>query len=137
MNSQCVRAALLAGLMLAASPLIADDTGQRLGRDELAALLPGAEVTHISRAGSVRHWTNGPDGKFVASSDNRKFGSATGSSSATASGTWRLSDEGRYCVQIAWRREPESWCAYILRGPDGAYYLGAVEDARRIEFRRP
>lgn len=137
MNIRTARAALAAGLVLAVSPLQAEEAGQRMSRDELAALLPGAEVTHVSRAGSVRHWTNGPDGKFVASSDNRKFGSAMGSSSATASGAWRISDEGRYCVQIDWRREAENWCSYIVRGPDGSFYLGAVADARRIEFRRP
>lgn len=135
-NTRSVRAMLLAGLMLAAAPLLADD-GQRLSRDELATLLPGAEVTHVSRGGSLRKWTNGPDGKFVASSDNKKFGSVAGSSSATAPGTWRISDEGRYCVQIDWRREAENWCSYIVKAPDGAYYLGAVEDGRRIEFRRP
>ncbi len=122
---------------LASTGLHADDAPARLSRDELAAFLPGTEVTHVSRAGSLRRWKNEADGTFVASSDNKKYGSATGASYASASGTWRVSDEGRYCIQIDWRKEAESWCSYIVKGPDGSFYLGTVDDARRIEFKRP
>ena len=50
-------------------------------------------------------------GSFVASSDNRKYGSAAGTSNATAPGTWNISDDGKYCVQIEWRRVSENGAA--------------------------
>ena len=124
-------------LTFAAASAFADDEPARMSRDELLAFIPGTEVSHVNRFGSQRRWTNGADGKFVASSDNKKFGSAMGSSSASAPGTWRISDEGRYCVSIEWKREAENWCSYIVKGPDGQFYLGTVDAARRIEFKTP
>lgn len=41
----------------------------QLTAEELRQLMPGAKVVHHSDQGSLRRWTNEPDGKLVASSD--------------------------------------------------------------------
>lgn len=132
----CALHLLVAGCALATPLAWAEGEGVRLSRDELQALIPGSETHHTSSAGSVRIWKNAADGSFVASSDNRKYGSAAGTSNATAPGTWNISDDGKYCVQIEWRRVSEKWCSAIVKGDDGAYYLNSVDPAKRIEFVR-
>lgn len=121
---------------LAATGAWAESEGVRLSRDELMTLIPGSETHHVSSAGSVRSWKNTPDGTFVAASDNRRYGSAMGTGNATAPGTWSVSEDGKYCVQIEWRRLSEKWCSAIVKGEDGSYYLNSVDPAKRIEFVR-
>jgi hypothetical protein len=104
-------------------------------REELLSFLPGTKTTHVvASSGSLRYWTNEPDGKFVASSSNKKYGSALGTQSAKASGTWRVSDEGEYCIDIDWKRLQEKWCAYVLKGPANTYYLNVADANHQIEF---
>ncbi len=122
--------------LLLGSASFAQEEGTRLSRDELLAFLPNAEVTSYSKAGSVRRWKNEPDGKFVASTDNKKYGGPMGNSSATAAGTREVNEQGKYCIRIDWKREAEDWCAYIVMAADGNYYLNRVDPARKIEFKK-
>jgi hypothetical protein len=126
-------AAALLTLLLAATAL-ADDTPARLSKDELLSLLPGAKVTHINQGGSERHWTNAPDGTLVASTNNKIIGNALGTQVAQGRGTWHVNDEGKFCVDIDWRRVQEKWCSFILRGEGDTYYLNVVDDKRKIVF---
>ena len=103
-------------------------------REELLAFLPGAKVAHVSSAGSERHWTNGADGKFVASSTNKLYGNALGTNIATHEGTWSVNDAGKYCIDIDWKRVHEKWCSFILKSAGGAYYLNTVDAKHKIEF---
>lgn len=119
---------------VAAGNVLAQDSAVKMTKDELLAFLPGTKVTHTSKGGSLRRWTNEPDGKFIASSDNKKYGSAMGSQGASRPGSWKVDDEGKYCIEIEWKRETESWCAYVLKSADGAYYLNVADDKHRIEF---
>lgn len=114
--------------------VLAQDSAVRMTKDELLTFLPGTKVTHTSKAGSLRRWTNEPDGKFVVSSDNKKYGSAMGNRGASRPGTWMVNDEGKYCIEIDWKREQEKWCAYVLKSADDAYYLNVADDNHRIEF---
>lgn len=118
------------------SSALAQEGAARMSREELLSFLPGTKVTHMSETGSSRTWTNEPDGKFVISSDNKKYGSVMGTQSATARGTWMVNDTGRYCVDTDWKRVNEKWCAYILKGPDGAFYLNTADAAHKIGFAR-
>lgn len=124
--------AIFAGLV--ATHVCAQDGGRKMSRDELLSFLPGAKVTHVTQAGSERHWTNQTDGTLVASSSNKKFGSVLGTQGGTQAGTWTINEEGKYCIDIDWRRIHEKWCADILKTEDGAYYLNAVDDKHKIEF---
>jgi len=113
---------------------VADDAGTRLSGEELKTLVTGATVAHVSKSGSQRRWRNEPDGNFMATSNNKKYGSALGQHTAASPGTWSINDEGKYCVRIDWKREEEKWCAYIVRGADGDYYLNSVDPGRKIEL---
>jgi len=89
-----------------------------LSRDELQQLLSGAAIRRTNEKGNSQGWTNGTDGAFVVSSDNR----ATTGRASTAPGKWHLSDDGRYCVLIDWKRaETEEWCRLVIKTSDGYY----------------
>ncbi|MGA9396186.1 MAG: hypothetical protein WCA83_13965 [Azonexus sp.] len=120
--------------VLAVVGVRADEAGSRVVGDELRALVNGANVTHVTRAGSERRWTDEADGTLVASSTNKKRGSAMGGA-VTAQGKWSVSADDKYCVEIDWKREDEKWCAAIIKA-DGSYYLNSVDPARKIEFSR-
>jgi len=111
----------------------ADESGTKIGAEELRLLVTGAKVTHVSSSGSIRRWTNEPDGTLVASSSNQKYGGAL-SASASSSGKWSINSDGKFCIDIDWKREAEKWCAFIIKAPDDSYYLNAVNPARKIEF---
>jgi hypothetical protein len=100
----------------------------------LLAFLPGTQSKYETKAGSVQRWKNEPDGKFIASTNNKKNGSPLGVQSVTAPGTWRVNDEGKYCITIDWRRDPVDWCSFVYKSADGEYFLGASKTARKIEF---
>ena len=76
-----------------------------------------------------------PDGSFVASSDSKQYAGAMGYA-ATGSGKWSINGDGKYCVEIDWKRLDEKWCAFIVKGAYGGYYLNSVDPARKIEFTR-
>jgi hypothetical protein len=127
-------AKLIAGLAVVASfQAGADEAATKVSGDELRTLVTGAKVHHVSSFGSERRWTNEPDGTLVASSSNKKYGGAL-SAPSTASGKWSINDADKYCIEIDWKRELEKWCASIVKGEDGTYYLNKLDPARKIEF---
>ena len=111
---------------------VADEAGTRLSGDELKNLVTGATVKEVGKSGNPHRWKNEPDGSLMASST--RTGRLMGQQSSPSPGTWSINDEGKYCVQIDWRREEEKWCAYIVRAADGGYYLNSVDSGRKIEF---
>ncbi|MBS1140727.1 MAG: hypothetical protein H6R13_2180 [Proteobacteria bacterium] len=119
---------------LVATNVLAQDGSRKMTRDELLSFLPGAKVTHISQAGSERRWTNKTDGTLIANSNNKLYGNAIGTQGATQAGTWMVNDEGKYCIDIDWKRVHEKWCANIIKSQDGAYYLNVVDDKHKIDF---
>ena len=122
-------------LALALGGAQAQEGGTKVGGDELRALVIGANVTHYSKSGSARRWTNEPDGTFVASGDSRQFTGAT-AFSVTGAGKWSISSDDKFCVAIEWKRVDEKWCSSIVKGADGSYYLGFVNPTQKIEFSR-
>lgn len=124
---------MAAAVLAAALPAGADEAATKLGGDELRALVTGAKVHHVTSAGNERRWTNDPDGTLVASTNNRKSGGAM-ARAASSPGQWSINESDKYCIEIDWKRELEKWCATIVKGEDGTYYLGKVDPARKIEF---
>ncbi|CAN5306203.1 hypothetical protein BH10PSE16_BH10PSE16_01970 [soil metagenome] len=89
-----------------------------LSKDELQQLLPGATMRRVTDKGNTHAWSNDADGTFIVSSDNR----ATSGRDSTAQGKWHLSDDGRYCVLIDWKRvNTEEWCRFVIKTLDGYY----------------
>lgn len=134
----CITAVTIAatGIAIAqGSTSSASDNTQavKMTKDELEVFLPGTSVRYLTRVGSTHRWTNDSSGKFVARTDNKKY-DTSGVNSASGYGTWKVNDEGKYCVNIDWKRETEDWCAFILKTADGGYYLNKVDPTRKIEF---
>ncbi|WPB59242.1 hypothetical protein [Xylophilus sp. GOD-11R] len=84
-------------------------------------LAAGAEVEHTAPGtGNVRRWKQSPDGTLIASSR------AAGGKPVTASGTWTVRDDGRYCLTIAWTGRDESSC-YRVYSLEGNAYLASSQ----------
>lgn len=91
-----------------------------LSKEDLAILLPGSKVTQRTPEGANRYWKNSPDGKFVVSTD---AGDQAGLGMVrSAKGSWRIGDEGTYCVTMKWGDTLEQWCRYLFK--NGDKYLG-------------
>lgn len=89
-----------------------------LTKEELGQLLPNAGMSRVTERGNKQHWKNDADGTFIVRSDNAGM-LVKGSD---AYGKWHISDDGRYCVLIEWKRvNTEEWCRYIVKA-GGAYY---------------
>lgn len=119
--------------VIASFQVVADEVATKVMGDELRTLVTGAKVHHVNSFGSERRWVDEPDGTLVASTSNKKYGGAL-SAPSTSSGKWFINDADKYCIEIDWKRELEKWCATIVKGEDGSYYLGKVDPARKIEF---
>ena len=89
-----------------------------LTRDELSQLLPSANMSRVSGKGTTNFWKNDPSGTFIISSDNR----ATSGQTTTSKGKWHISEDGRYCVLIEWKRvQTEEWCRFIVKSGSAHY----------------
>jgi hypothetical protein len=108
--------------------------GVQLSTTELKDLLPGAKVVSRTQAGSTRTWTNKPDGTLTASTDGRGFAGGK-NNYATAEGTWKINDNGRWCVNIKWPVSADEWCRVMFKVGNKYYSVGRLEDsAQTMEF---
>lgn len=128
-----LKIALLALGFVVSSCVFAQDGAVKMTKDELLSFLPGLKVTHFSSAGSERHWTNEPDGKIFVNSNNKLYGSVSGAQVAEHEGTWSVNAEGKYCIDVDWKRVREKWCANVLKAQDN-YYLNVADDKHKIVF---
>lgn len=97
----------------------------QLSADELKQLMTGAKVVNRTSAGVTRRWENKADGTFIASSDN----AGKSRTPSTGHGTWRVADNGMFCVDIQWQMTPEKWCRYFFKAGDKYYGFFKLEDA--------
>ena len=95
-------------------------------RDDLLSLLPGAKVSNVSHNGSVRHWENIEGKEFVASATNPTAG--LNYARFTGKGSWRLGDNGTYCVHIEWPVTSEQWCHFIFKVGNKYYTVRSATD---------
>jgi hypothetical protein len=142
MSSRAARSAVLGALVAAAvgahaqgvMPVgdLASKSPVQLSKDELTALLPGATMQRVNEKGNTHRWVNEPSGDMFVSSDNR----GSFERSSTRPGRWKLTGDGRYCVDIEWRRgEIEDWCRFIFKTPDGYYAVKAMEPETQKAYR--
>ncbi|PXW22288.1 DUF995 domain-containing protein [Paraburkholderia caballeronis] len=109
-------------------------TASALTKDELQRMLPGTTVVSTGIGGASHHWTNDAGGTFTATSDEMGRGR-----SSTAQGGWHVSDDGKYCVHVDWKRYTEDWCAPVVQTADGKYTLvqgGSAGAPTQIEISR-
>jgi hypothetical protein len=101
----------------------------QVSKAELDALLPGAKVRNVTPQGSTRYWENESSGKFVVSTDLVGYsrGGRLGRTTA-GNGTWHISGEGAYCVQIEWPQRTEQWCRHLFKFGDKYYGVRSLAD---------
>ena len=124
--------AVLAGDMVVND--IKAQNGVKLSKEELDQLMPNARVVSYA-GGSTRHWTNGPDGKFVAYSDARgRFKQLM--APGTGHGEWKISEKGQYCVSIEWTMKSEKWCRFMFKVGEKYYGVKSLQkgDATAYEY---
>jgi hypothetical protein len=97
----------------------------KLSADDLKSLLPGA-TNRSETERNNRSWNHGADGKLQATAQG-KAGSSAGRATS-AFGTWRVSDDGKYCVEVAWKQvSDEKWCRVVYKLGDS--YYGFSDDS--------
>jgi hypothetical protein len=124
---------LCSAVALSQQPQVLGDLASKqpakLSRDDLQKLLPGASMSRTTGGGSTQFWTNEASGTFIISTDG---GSTPGRRQrGSGQGTWRIDDQGRYCVVLNWAAAKEDWCRVVIRTSDG-YYL-ALAGKRKTE----
>ncbi len=99
--------------------------GKELAGEELKALLPG-KTGRRSVDRYDLNWLHDADGKLRASSVEK-----TGRMVAwNYPGTWRVSDDGKYCLRIEWYSGTEQWCRFIAKlGDDYLAFDSRADDA--------
>ena len=109
----------------------------KLSAQDLRGIAEGAKVIDRAATGSERQWVNETGGEFAAVSSNA---STPGGKPVYGKGMWRIEDDGRYCVDIAWRASSEKWCRHVFRSGDKLYSStgGSKPDVKayEIEFRK-
>ncbi len=111
------------------------DGAQKLTREQLVELLPKATF-RTEKAKSQRSWLHAADGTLtgdMTSTGGPKGAGGRGGASKSmgmgggqGSGTWRVTGDGRYCVEITWSKSTEKWCRVLYRlGND---YFGFKDD---------
>jgi hypothetical protein len=98
------------------------DGGQPLSRDELQQLLPGAQVEITNPDNSKSSWMNAADGSVDA---HWQSGDPTSKHAynGTGTGTWKISDDGKFCAHIQWRKNVTDWCRTVVKQDDGSFIL--------------
>lgn len=99
---------------------------------ELREVVSGADTEFTLVNGSVRKWTNSPDGTFVASRTNGDVHRRSGR------GTWSINDDAAYCLTFDWgAMETESWCRRLYKVEDRyyAYSMEAKPETRSGRYR--
>ena len=108
--------------------------GVQLTTAQLNDLMPGAKVISRTQAGSTRTWENKPGGTLNASSDGRGV-SGGRNAYASGEGTWKVSDNGLWCVKINWPRVADDWCRIMFKVGSKYYGVARLEDnAQTMEF---
>jgi hypothetical protein len=91
----------------------------KLSAEDLKGLLPGATNRSETERAS-RSWNHGADGKLMAFAQG-KAGASQGRGNS-GPGTWRVTDDGKYCVEVAWKQiSDEKWCRVVYKLGDSYY----------------
>jgi hypothetical protein len=100
-----------------------------LTKADVEKLATGAAVENRAGTASVRYWKNAADGTFVASSTN--VGPAGVNRPTQGQGTWKVDDDGRFCVNIEWPRSTENWCRGVYEVTGSTYTVSGTSDQAR------
>lgn len=108
-------------------------------RADLLALMPGAKMSRINEKGNRHAWVNELNGEMVISSDNRETSGIPGAKAgraSTAPGKWSVTDDGRFCMVIQWKKgESEETCRFVLKTADGYYAVNELNSDGHKAFK--
>ena len=102
---------------------------QRLSKDDLATLLTDASLTRQVERGDVFINTQ-KDGSL-----NARYQSKMRSARQLKGyGTWKVSDDGKYCLEIKWERgfDDVSGCRDMYKAGDEYYGAGSEADDAKL-----
>lgn len=107
---------------------LADPSAVRLSAQELRELANAGSITQVfvdypKRMGWTKRWANRPDGSTtlgLRDVQNRW--------TFLAEGTWRIREDGAYCVDVQWKTSREQWCRGVYRVADGLYLGRSSKD---------
>ncbi len=101
-----------------------------LTKADLEAALPGSTFQDESERYNLRHANKAGGGLDVTGIP--RFGASRENPSWGALGTWRVSDQGQYCVEYKTQRGSETkYCMYLWTvGSDYFMTLGRADDAK-------
>lgn len=101
--------------------------GQRLDREQMQKLVGDRLV--VERADAVLEFRLAAGGRLNATATYSNGYRGDGA------GTWRVSDDGRLCADIAWPRGPESFCRPAFRLGEDVLFFRNCDDAARAVYR--
>ena len=113
---------------------VMQQSGVKLSAEELKALLPGSAVSGFNNAGGQFSMSLNPDGSM---SGNTSVLDARRGAPAGLSGTWRVSDEGKYCYESTnlKTKETDKRCVSVFRAGD-AYFMSGGDAPNSPVVRR-
>ncbi len=117
--------ALCTAFFSASSPAFADGATP-LTHDELQQLMPGAQIEITYTDGSTTLWKDADDGSVEAVWTSGFTSSKHYTSPGT--GSWKISDDGKYCSHVQWRKNVSDWCSQVVKGDDGEFVLAGHPD---------
>lgn len=102
---------------------------QALSKDDLAALFPGASLTRQLERGEM-HINTVKDGSLNANYQEK----ARNTGQLKGYGTWKVTDDGKYCLEIKWNRgfENVSGCRTMYKAGDDYYGAGSDGDDAKL-----
>jgi hypothetical protein len=106
---------------------------QLLTKDDLAALLPDARLTREFDRGDL-HINTLKDGSINADFQ----GKTRNTGQLKGTGSWKVSDDGKYCVEIRWNRafEDVSGCRRMYKAGDDYYATASdADDAKPYRYK--
>jgi hypothetical protein len=135
----CALAAAILSVPAAAQFITTDELNAKnptkVAKADLEKMIPGATTESTGRQGGQRSWQNMDGGRLIG----RSYGAGQRASGTAAEGKWRISDEGNYCVEIAWTgvtyAGEEKWCAPVVKAGDDLYVVFKTS-AMKVWFKK-
>lgn len=100
-----------------------------LTADELRQILPGATVVVTYESGNTVRWKNESDGTLSADWNNSPASGNSHHHHMAGTGTWKISDDGKFCALIEWPKNTTDWCRPVVKSDDDSYALRSTLDS--------
>jgi len=107
----------------------------KLTAQQLRAAAEGASASYRAENRWLLQWKNEAGGKLQASA-TPPAGAGPETRGQYGKGTWRIEDDGKYCLQVSHPKEPQTWCRFIYKAGNKTYSTVETDGkAYEIKFR--